>query len=202
MPQTREEHVIYTREELSNYEYYINVINILKRENIKSYVDVGANVGEFCNYLFEKVETLSSAYLIEPESDNYKFMLDNIVCKDKVTTINSAIGYNIKNATLVSYDGNVGGFKVVETQNITSIDIKTLEEINLPIVDLVKIDVEGFEYNIIENSKYLQNIKFIEIEFHDYENKPLRGYISKYFPNHSIIEFEKLEGRFLLKINK
>jgi FkbM family methyltransferase len=201
MPVTREEHVLYTRKELLNYEYYVNVINRLKNENVVSYIDIGANVGEFCNVLFEKLETLKMGYLIEPETENYAFMLNNVVNKNNITPINIGIGYNIKNAGLVKFNNNVGGFKIVENFDGQKITVKTLEELDLPIVDLVKIDVEGFEYNIIENSTYLQKIKWIEVEFHDYENKPLKEYVKLYFPNHSIIEIEKLEGRCLLKKN-
>lgn len=201
MPVTREEHVLYTRKELLNYEYYINVINRLKSENIVSYIDIGANVGELCNVLFEQLETLKMGYLIEPEKDNYDFMLNNVVNKNNITPINVGIGYNFKNAGLVKLNNNVGGFKLVENLNDHNVIIKTLEELDLPIVDLVKIDVEGLEYNIIENSTYLQKIKWVEIEFHDYENKPLKEYVKSYFPNHSIVEIEKLEGRCLLKKN-
>ncbi len=201
MPVTREEHVLYTRKELLNYEYYINVINRLKSENIVSYIDIGANVGELCNVLFEQLETLKMGYLIEPEKDNYNFMLNNVVNKNNITPINVGIGYNFKNAGLVKLNNNVGGFKLVENLNDHNVIIKTLEELDLPIVDLVKIDVEGLEYNIIENSTYLQKIKWVEIEFHDYENKPLKEYVKSYFPNHSIVEIEKLEGRCLLKKN-
>lgn len=200
MPITREEHITYTRNELKNYEYYINLIKLLKTKNIKSYMDIGANIGELCNIFFEEFESLEVAYLIEPEKYNYQFMLNNVVNKTKVIPINVGIGYNIKNGTLLD-NGNVGGYILTDGGVGQNVIVKTIEELNLPIVDLVKIDVEGMEYNIIENSTYLQKIKFIEVEFHDYPNKPLREYVFKYFPNHSIIEIEKLEGRCLLKHN-
>jgi FkbM family methyltransferase len=150
--------------------------------------------------LFEELKTLEHAYLIEPEKENFSFMVNNIVRKNNVTPLNVGIGYNIINGTLLD-NGNVGGFKLIDGGLGQKIDVKTLEELNLPLVDLVKIDVEGMEYNIIENSTFLQKIKWIDVEFHDYHNKPLRGYVSKYFPNHTIVEIEKLEGRCLLKNN-
>jgi FkbM family methyltransferase len=200
MPITREEHIDYTRNELKNYEYYIKLLKTLKSKDIKTYIDIGANVGEFCNILFEELNTLNHAYLIEPENENFLFMLNNVVRKDNVTPINVGIGYNITDGTLLG-NNNVGGFKIIEGGSGQKIDVKTLEELNLPLVDLVKIDVEGMEYNIIENSTYLQKIKWIDVEFHDYHNKPLRPYVSKYFPNHTIVEIENLGGRCLLKNN-
>ena len=200
MSKTREEHIVYTRDELKNYEYYINLIKLLKTKNIKSYMDIGANIGELCNVFFEEFDTLEIAYLIEPEKDNYEFMLNNVVRKNNITPINVGIGYNIKSGTLLD-NGNVGGYILIDGGSGQNITVKTIEELDLPMVDLVKIDVEGMEYNIIENSTYLQNVEWVEVEFHDYHNKPLREYVLKYFPNHSIVEIEKLEGRCLLKRN-
>ena len=74
MPSSRESHVLYTRSELETYQYYKDVIEILKQDKIKSYIDIGANVGEFCNVLFEKIDTLKKAYLIEPQEDNFIFL--------------------------------------------------------------------------------------------------------------------------------
>ena len=52
-------------------------------------------------------------------------------------------------------------------------------------MDFVKIDVEGCEYNIIENSSYLKTVKFIEIEFHNYDIN-ISDFIRKNLPSHKI----------------
>lgn len=200
MPTTREEHIAYTRRELETYHYYINVIETLKNNKIETYLDIGANIGEFCNVLFEKIPTLKKAYLIEPEQNNFEFLKNHVKLKD-IVFLNLAIGYNLDCGKINFYDGNVGGFRLLHDKNQEGIEVqvKTLEDIDLPIVDFVKIDIEGGEYNIIPNSSYLQKIKWIEIEFHDYPNIPTRGYISSQFKNHKIVCIESLEGRCLLE---
>jgi FkbM family methyltransferase len=209
MPATREEHITYTRNELDNYPYYINVIEELKNDGIKSYIDIGANIGEFCNVLFNKIPSLTEAYLFEPEIENFTFMESNLKHK-KLSLFNVAIGYDLKNGVLVPHgSANVGGFMVIDSESATNarqITIKTLEELNLPLVDLVKIDIEGGEFNVIENSTYLQNIKWVEIEFHlseaDSKNKAAVRYVEKHFPNHSMIVIEPVfYSRILLKRN-
>jgi hypothetical protein len=64
------------------------------------------------------------------------------------------------------------------------------------------MDIEGGEYDIMENSTYLKTVKFLEIEFHDYSvNKPTVEYVKKTLPNYSIILLESIGGRCLLKRN-
>lgn len=211
MPITREEHISYTRDELKNREYYKNVIKILKENKISSYVDIGANIGEFCNTLLDYIPSLKHAYLIEPEMLNFDFLKKHLKDKNNIYYYNVAIGYNLKNPLLINHPTmNVGGFMLIEKDKIqdeslvlkNNIKVLELEELNLPIVDLIKMDIEGGEFNIIENSKYLQTAKFIEIEFHkDYKNKKeLTNYLYEYLPNYNYIIIEEpLYGRALLQ---
>jgi FkbM family methyltransferase len=176
----------HTRKELAEEPYYLAILNVLKQNTITSYVDIGANIGEFSNILFEKIPTLKDAYLIEPEENNYNFLQNNI--KNKRVLYKVAIGYNFTSGVLVNDDNNAGGHHLREASSIntffSNIEIKTLEELELPIVDFIKMDVEGEEFNIIENSSYLQKIRWIDIEFH--RNIDV-SYVKTYFPNHEIM---------------
>jgi len=200
MPSSRESHMLYTRSELETYQYYKDVIEILKQDKIKSYIDIGANVGEFCNVLFEKIDTLKKAYLIEPQEDNFIFLQNNVK-KQKVLFFQKAIGYNLVSPKIYSVDDNIGGFRLVPDSSIPGIEVEvaTLEELKFPKVDLIKLDIEGGEYNVIENSTFLKTVKWIEVEFHDYYNIPTKEYIKKYLPKHTIRCIEDLEGRCLLE---
>lgn len=206
MPLTRESHIEYTNNELNTYEYYIKIFEYLKEKQIQNYLDIGANIGEFCNVLFEKIPSLKMAYLVEVEENNFQFMLKHVKYKN-VLCINYGIGYGFKNPNVVidSYQ-NVGGFRIVEgTDSSIRERIKTLEqlveELKLPAIDFVKIDIEGGEYNIIENSKFLQTIKFIDIEFHGKEKELnfIENYVKIHFPNHKIVKIDELNVRCLLE---
>ncbi len=208
MPTTREEHIKYTRNELNNHQYYIDVINVLINEGVRTYVDIGANTGEFYKVMNEKLPTITESYLIEPELENFNFMCDNVK-NDNVTFINCGIGYSLNNPVLVN-NNNVGGYKVIESSGGINdgLIIKTLEELKLPLVDLVKMDIEGAEFNVIENSTWLSKIKWLEIEFHQTPQQSVNGfipkYITKYLPNYTIIVHDRdslnLYGRCLLKL--
>jgi FkbM family methyltransferase len=209
MPVTREQHITYTRNELNDYQYYIDVLNTLVNENITSYLDIGANVGEYYNVIRERLTTITQAYLIEPEDGNFNFMCDN-VNNEGVTFINCGIGYNLQNPQLV-ISSNVGGHGIVEGDgdSIGNVSIKTLEELDLPVVDLIKMDIEGGELNVLENSSYVQKVKWLEIEFHQTPQQSSDGfvlnYVTKHLPNHTVIVSDNnplnLHGRCLLKLN-
>jgi FkbM family methyltransferase len=132
MPSTREEHVTYTRNELNNYPYYVEIIEELKKHNIESYLDIGANVGEFCNILFEKLPTLKKAYLIEPEKENFRFLKAHVIPKN-ISFFEIAIGYNIPTPKIIPLHDNVGGFTIINSpDNVSNVSIKTLEELKIP----------------------------------------------------------------------
>jgi hypothetical protein len=53
--------------------------------------------------------------------------------------------------------------------------------------DLIKIDVEGSEYNIIENSWTVKHAKWLLLETHNHELEYVINFINKNLPNHKII---------------
>lgn len=183
---THETHIEYTRNELMNNPYYIQMIHFLNEAKIISYLDIGSNVGEVCNVLFEKIPTLKEAHLVEPEIGNLNFS-KNRLNNDVVKFYNVAISYNLINPKLVLDDVNVGAHKLIQDQSGVSVDVATLEELHLPIVDFVKIDIEGMEYNVIKNSKYLQSIRIVDIEFHHPDVHDSLEYVQTYMKNHSVI---------------
>ena len=77
-----------------------------------------------------------------------------------------------------------------------------LEEADIPVVDFVKIDVEGAEENILRNSTYLKKIKYLDIEFHD-DLRSLETVSRIYkecFPNHRVMFYDP-ENAFLEKVS-
>lgn len=178
--------IYHTRKELTEEPYFIALITTLKFDRVVSYLDIGASNGEFTNILFDQIPTLRDAYLIEPEDHNYEFLQTHL--KQECVLYKTAIGYNFISGVLVMDTNNAGGHLLREisyaNSDFTKVEVKTLEELELPIVDFVKIDIEGGEFNVIENSSYLQQIKWIDIEFHRAIDVK---YVKEYFPGHQIM---------------
>lgn len=173
MPLNREHHVKYTRDEWTKEKYFIDVVSFLKQKQIKSFLDIGSNVGEVANVLYEHIETLCNFYLIEPQKENFLFLKQNTEKIPNCQYFQFGIFYGKKEGHLYQDPKwrNVGGFTVEHLYshfNTTGEKVKlvTLEECDFPIIDFVKIDVEGSEYNIIENSQYIKTAPLIEVEFH------------------------------------
>ena len=103
-------------------------------------------------------------------------------------------------------DGNIGGqfIREVDKTGIPSgvfCDFKTVEELDIPKPDLVKLDVEGAEINIIEHSTLLREIPQIIVEWH-YEDGPnakdAEAFFSKHLPHKIVNQINK--GMYLLRL--
>jgi len=207
MPYSDEDHVSYTRNEYENLPYYKNMFNFLKEKKIESYIDIGANVGEVCNIFFERFPTLQKAFLIEPEVNTFNFLKQNVKKTKNIECYNLAIYYG-NDPPYIFKNFNPGG-NIISSRQPNHGDFynsgfiqnySTLEELKFPIVDLVKIDIEGGEFDLIENSTYIQDINYIEIEFHYAQNSiDILEYIKNKLSNYKIVVVEDILGRFLLE---
>ena len=204
MPNTLEEHILYTRNEFLTLPYYVKLFEVLQKLTIQSYADIGANTGEVCNIFFEKLTNLKQAFLFEVDETNFKFMQSNVKNQEKVKMYNSAIYYGI-NTPILLRSSNPGGHIVTHTENNNDKNSNiitnwvTLEGCGIPQVDLVKIDIEGGEYELIGKSQYIHNTKYIEIEFHFDPGFAILDWINQYIPNHRVLVMEDMQGRFLLE---
>ena len=185
---TLEKHQVYTRNEHKDNKYYATVLDTLKKAKITSMIDAGACTGEVSKMMFEAIKTLKKSYLIEPMVENIQFIKDNLKGYD-VEVINKALIYGEKTVSFGKLPQNVGGGSVF-LQGDSVVDTIKLED--LPVVDFLKMDIEGLEVNVIQNSTNIQKIKFLEIEFHHYDDllqfKENRvPFVTKWLPNHKVL---------------
>jgi FkbM family methyltransferase len=163
----------------------------------------------------EKITSLQNFYVIEPVRQNFEYILqrfekDIIIdssqsyCKigldDKLIHVfNKAIYYGAEEITLgqLSDYTNVGGWSFSERHNhkvVSSVKTMALEEI--PVSEIIKIDIEGLEINLLEHSESVRKCKFIFLELHDELKDNAEWLLSNYLPDHRIV-FSKEEQYFL-----
>lgn len=140
-------------------DYLITFISWLKAFKSNTFngavVDAGANIGNhsiFFSKYFNKV------YSFEPNPTTYKLLKinskisNNIIVKKIGLSNREAVSYLLENKT------NLGGAKLIKEKSKNTIDIhlRTLDhELNFikEKIQLIKIDVEGHEFEVIKGSK-------------------------------------------------
>ena len=166
--------------------HHKRIIKFIKNYKISKLIDVGSHKGEFLeNFLkFKKVKTI---YAFEPQIDVYNALNKKFKKYKNIKKINIALDSKVGKKKLyinklsltstLSITNNKSFFlkiKKLLLQNdksfIKSYFVKTstidvfFKNINLK-DSLLKIDVEGFEYNVLLGSKKsLQKIRYVIIE--------------------------------------
>ena len=165
----------YIGKSLSEYgEWSEPEVVLLKQllKNNENIIEIGSNIGTHTIPLAKHVLNGGLVYAIEPQSQNYKLLLDNIKDNDlkNVKILKLAISskqgeayMNIFNENLTN---NYGDSKIFENnfQNSESVLVKTLDQLfyddnkEKKPIKLIKCDAQGQELNIILGAKKIIDI--------------------------------------------
>lgn len=170
--------------------YYMNFEEFFINNKYKSFftktyenvVDVGANVGVFSTYLLKNKIT-KKIIAVECDPVALKDLYKNFEHIDRIKIINKALSTDNNSIELYKSIDNPVTSAVILNNNIINVEkvkvntvtVKELIE-ELSFIDLLKIDIEGYEYDILnnlENSLFskINNI-FVECHFFKEEFKP------------------------------
>lgn len=139
--------------------------------NDKSLVlDFGGYEGQWASDIFSKYEC--NIIVFEPvhffsDSIRQRFTLNN-----KIEVCQYGLGSSSRTETIhVSANGSSTFGKSSETQSIQILDIKDwIEKRNITKIDLIKINIEGGEYELLErllDSNLIEIVENIQVQFHD-----------------------------------
>lgn len=153
-------------------ETFEKIKEIFKNKQIKSFWDIGANVGIYSVFIAKRYSC--NIYAFEPSKKYHSFLKLNTTFFKKVKAHNFGIGSVNKKDTIILTDepgsnyiaGNEFDKNIKKSEICELRTIKKLSNIKAP--NLVKIDVEGFEYEILNNSidffKKNKTILILEID--------------------------------------
>ena len=139
----------YEIEDLKYLEKYLNKNSVV--------FDIGANIGNHTVYWGKRLN-VNKIYAIEPINVTYEKLCTNIKINgldNRVIAYNVGVGSSISKAAIKVYDeANCGGSSITIDTN-GNIDIITIDSLNIQDehVDLLKIDTEGFEYEVLCGAK-------------------------------------------------
>ena len=164
----------YIGKSLSEYgEWSETEVILLKQlvRNNENIIEIGSNIGTHTIPLAKHVFNGGMVYAIEPQSQNYKLLLNNIkdnelknvkILKLAISSKQGEAYMNIFNENLKN---NYGNSKIFENnfQNSETVKVKTLDQLfyednnEKKPIKLIKCDAQGQELNIILGSKKIIN---------------------------------------------
>lgn len=148
---------------------------IFKKENYKVdfstkepfIIDCGSNIGLSIMY-FKNNFPGAKIIGFEPDPAIFQVLKRNTQKFTNITLYNKALGAEKKKLSFISEGGFSGRVKEnAEGSNVVEVDIEPLSTYIDRDIDLVKIDIEGAEYEVLkEIQPLLQRVKKLFIEYH------------------------------------
>ena len=152
---------------LMEYNDMAFLLHFLKPSDL--FIDVGANVGAYT--ILASAEIKAKTIAIEPVPTTFKNLMDNIAInqmQDKVSALNIGLGSKKSKLKFTKSLDTVNHVATENEKDTIEVEIETLDSVLLTdIPSLIKIDVEGFETEVLlgaENTLNNEKLKAIIIE--------------------------------------
>jgi FkbM family methyltransferase len=148
----------------------------IRLSNPKIIIDAGANIGT-SSIFFAKQFPNARIFAVEPEASNFQLLQKNLKQYPNVVAVQAAFWGTSGTRKIQNRFTGHWGYTVAETTNRTQ---ETGQEINcvtmdsfmnehgIESIDLLKMDIEGGEKDVLENSQeWIGSVSAMTIELHD-----------------------------------
>ena len=140
--------------------YELGTVSILQKLLNKGdvFVDVGANIGFLSLVASAKVGHSGRVYAFEPVPSTFEILKTNkqINNFEQLCLNQFALGNKNENLKIFNEKNNRGGASIInhtQSQGIT-ISVKKLDDLNIKEkINVIKIDVEGFEFEVLKGAE-------------------------------------------------
>lgn len=136
--------------------------------------DVGGYKGEYSAQIIEKFN--SQVFIFEPERDAFQKLTKRFSGQENVRVFDFALSGVDGSFTLFGDDDGASLLRRKSSQGKVqhcrsrAID-QVIREIGVKKIDLIKINIEGGEYDLLEaiiSTGIIENITFLQVQFHDF----------------------------------
>lgn len=133
--------------------------------------DVGGYKGEWSEEIIKKYDC--HIFIFEPVPEYYEIIRQKFENNHKIHAFNLALGSSDKRSKIGILKDSSSAYKISDDQiEICSADIVDfLNKNNINKIDLMKINIEGGEYELLEhliNNNLINRIQNIQVQFHDF----------------------------------
>lgn len=133
------------------------------------------DVGGFCGDWAEKMAVLydPNIYVFEPIQSNVQHINAKLSHNRKIHVYNFGLSDRDEFTKMALLDDGTSAFKAADEEvGVELRDIQgVLDELSLPQIDLMKINIEGGEYPLLQriiDTNTIKNVIDIQIQFHDF----------------------------------
>jgi len=124
-------------------------------------VEAGANIGSHTVWLSKQVGDAGCVHAFEPARHTFQLLCANLVANDclNVRAAQQAVGHDVGSIAFPLLDPrrswNFGGASLKKnwTDASETVACTTLDALELPALDLIKADVEGFELEVLAGAR-------------------------------------------------
>ncbi|ARK10141.2 FkbM family methyltransferase [Fibrella sp. ES10-3-2-2] len=141
----------------------------------RTIIDAGANIGLSAVYFSHRFPN-AQIVAVEPDKANFAQLTQNCVDYPHIQAHCAGVWSTDSHLTIINSDATNNSFQVVETTPtdpgaIPAISIASImQQQNWPIIDLLKVDIEGSEKEIFSTNyeSWLPQVRMLLVEVHDH----------------------------------
>ncbi len=157
-------------------------------------LDLGAAAGDFCFLASRRTGKRGKVIAIEPNQNDFEIIKKNIEYNKIQNIIPLNIGVGKDGVETITYRSNTYSFKSDTLLNI-------LNHLAINSADFIKMDIEGYEVDVIKNSpEVFNNARVVAVEFHDTKEQVdsmLLNMGFKFYPINTVYLIKKLLGNLI-----
>lgn len=159
----------------------------------KHIIDAGANIGYSAVYFANRFPE-AKIICLEPDDANFELLQKNTEKYANITIVKKALWYANAPISIVNPEAGDRGFMVGDdSSSSTTLDGITVESLmneqGIPQIDIFKIDIEGAEKEVFNNSpdEWLTKTSFMFVELHDRMKEGTSKAVFKAVSNHDFM---------------